>query len=1125
MKSRFGASSKFTLVCFLLFFCGCWSVFAQDLDEVTIIGNITDSNGAALPGATVTAILTAKSYERVVTSDAQGRYRLIELPPGIYLLRVTAKNFAAAERKDLNTISGQQLRLDFKLMPGAIVVETVVVDQGSVPVVDTTRTIVGGTITQNEIEELPNLNRNPFDLIFTLGAVTEEPFSTRDLAEDKGLRRQQAPDPTAPEAGIFALAGGAAYSNNITIDGLDNNDDRDATFRFQPSVETVAEVQVVANQFSAEYGRASGGRVNLRTKNGDQNFRGRLYYYFRDESLNANTNRNKSRGVARPAFQDNNPGFTFGGPVPLGYFKNKTFFFAGYEYQNIGENTIIDTLVPTIENPRFSLPPSTSPGQIFDDRNGAIAPYLESVSTPLRNHILTVRVDHVFTPSHNITINYQRGVKNDFRQFSGGSRLAEALVGARRNTDAINLTHNFIVTPNVVNQFRFQFSQLTPATIADADLTSPVVVIDLPSELNRGGTLTAGSSTSNSSRRRELRTQFQNTLTAVLGAHTWRFGADLQRVNSDFTDRADATGTFRFNSVNAFIASEVSRLTQIFGNSSTQRNTYASFFVQDDWRIRDNLTVTAGGRYEQETIVADKNNFSPRVAVAYDPFKSGRGVIRFGLGIFYNRALLKTIDDFSLGKSQIEFDTNNIPSAGRAAVLQTLSNQFPQSLTINNPLVEQYKRINTDFSRRLAADLEIPESYQGNVGFEREILGGVVFEANLTVNKTVKLWRDVNANAISLVKLNELTGGNYKNLTEYLLSRDFVNLPGTGGTRPFFGGASSSAANYIRFIQVPFNPNAQGAQSSLGSSNNPNPDLGGIICINGAASCSNSTRAPNPNRYYLINLNSLTTTNNAAPITAALAVLNRFRPDPSRAQIEQLSSLGNSFYRGLTLELRKRFAPLGFGFGATLRAAYTFSSLKDDGVVNTSSAQTQNDFDAEFTRSLLDRRHRLVFSGTLETPFWLGNISLSPVVRLASGAPFNLSAGGIDRNLDDVINDRPNFSGNLSDIRWRDAQSFFPINVFNSLTLPVIGESGGNLPRNAGSGPGQFIFDLNLSRRFKFSERVSLCPKIEVSNVFNSTVFAFGTGFVNANDLQSTFLVPQRTLRPRLMRIGIRFDF
>jgi len=1112
---------------FLFSFSFNQSIYAQDLDEVTISGRVADQNGAIIPGATVTAVLVGENIERTVTADEEGRYRIIELKPGVYNLRATAANFGTQAKNELTTISGQNVQLDFTLAPAGVSVETIVVNEDTTPAVDPTRTIVGGTVTQREIEELPNINRTPLDFVFTLGGVTEEPLSTRDLANDKGFRGENAPGGSPEEAGVFSLSGGAAYSNNITVDGLDNNDDRAATFRFQPSIDAIAEVQVVTNQFSAEYGRASGGRVNFRTRAGGKNFRGRVAYYFRDESLNANTWRNNSRNIRRPALQENIPVFTFGGPVPVGYFKNKTFFFAAYEYQNLYEQTIIDTFVPLAQNSRFPLPQSTNPGAAV----GNIAPFVEGVPTPLRNHTFSARLDHNFTDNHNVTFNFQFGKRNDFRQFSGGTRLAEALLGNSRDTRAVSFTDNYVFSPRLVNQFRFQYSTLTPAVVSDTDLSAPVVLVSLPAVLDRGAsTLIAGSSTTGSSDRQEDRWQFQDNLSYVVGKHTFRFGADVQRVESVFIDRSDATGTFNFSNPANFLTNTIARYRHNFGTSSEQSNTYSGIYFQDEWRLQSNLTVSYGLRYENETILDDRNNFGPRFAVAYDPFKTGKGVIRFGAGIFYNRALLRTIDDYSLTTNTLVFDTNNIPSGGqRDAVLAQLSARFPQPLTQTEAqqicTTNNLGCGNTAFGRILDPNLKLPESYQFNVGFEREIGNGFVFETNYTYNKTVHLWREFNANAISLAKLNQVTGGNFNSLADYLLSRDFPNLPGAGGVRPFFGGTTSTSANFIRFVTTPFNPNAPGAQSSLGTTTNPNPDLGGIICINAAATCANATNNPNPNRYYLINLNSVSAINTSAPIAAALAILNQFRPDPTRTQLEQLASIGNSRYNGLILELRRRFRPLGGGFGASFRAVYTLSSLKDDGALNTSSAQIAGDFRSEWARALQDRRHRFAFSGTIDSPAWAGKLRFSPILRLASSAPFNLSGGGVDRNLDDVNTDRPNFSGDRSIIRYRNPGDPFPQDVANALSRPLIGSRGGDLARNAGRGPVLFIFDLNVSRDFKFNERFRLRPNIEINNVLNARVFAFGTAFINATDSPGTFLVPTRTYRPREIRLGLRLDF
>jgi hypothetical protein len=237
----------------------------------------------------------------------------------------------------------------------------------------------------------------------------------------------------------------------------------------------------------------------------------------------------------------------------------------------------------------------------------------------------------------------------------------------------------------------------------------------------------------------------------------------------------------------------------------------------------------------------------------------------------------------------------------------------------------------------------------------------------------------------------------------------------------------------------------------------------------------------------------------------------------------------------LTMELRSRNRRLGYGFSGSMRFVYTLSSLKDDGIVNTSSAQIPGDFSSEYSRSLLDRRHRIAFSGTFDTPGWMGGLRFSPLFRFGSSAPFNISVGGNDRNLDDVGTDRPNFSGNLSDIKFREFGSAFPTALAAQFSQPTIG-SPGNLPRNAGIGPRLYIFDLTVSRQFKFTERFILRPSAEFGNILNMKVFSFGSNFINFDGLNSLnpitqrnarnlLLAPTRTIRPRQIRLGLRFEF
>ncbi|MFN6963526.1 MAG: TonB-dependent receptor domain-containing protein [Pyrinomonadaceae bacterium] len=1110
MRNKF----RSVLLCIVTALAFSLSASSQDLDDVTIAGKVTDSNRQAVAGATVTVTSVDSGSTRTVTTDDEGRYRVIELRPGNYRVKVESPGFGVQEKIDIQTISGQNVQLDFTMLPAGVTAQqTVTAADDDVPAVDSTRTVVGGTVGQREVEELPNTSRDALDLIFTLGGVTEEPLSTRDLSTDKGGRGETAPRNSPEEAGVFSLSGGAAYSNNITIDGLDNNDDRVAGYRFQPSIESIAEVQVINNQFSAEYGRASGGRVNIRTRAGGRKFRGRAFYFFGDESLNANSWSNNRRNVPRYPFQQHIPGFTFGGPIPVGYFKNKTSFFTSYEYDYIYDTTITDTWIPLAPNPRFPLPAPTS-SETITDFGSPLGRYVDGSDTPRKVHRFTARGDHNFTGNHSITVGYQFGKTNDKRQFNGGNRLAEALIGRRSNTHAINFTDNLVLSAKSVNQFRFQWSRLSPAFVASGQFTNPVVLISFREPgLTFNTTLTSGSSTLGTSDRREERMQFQDTFTHIVGSHSLRFGFDVQRVDSTYIDLSDATGTYNFadplstttvpqcltnpsqppgpsnprirGGVNTFPRSCVTRYRHNFFTNSDITNTYSGFFVQDDWRLNDSLNLSFGLRYERESVVDDNNNWGPRAAVAWSPWGDRKGVIRFGAGIFYNRVLLRTVDDYRRGQNEIIFDTNRVTTTGNArdVYLRALSDMFPAVLTPDHPLVQQYIAAglnDNSFFRSLDPNIKIPESYQFNLGFEREIGGGFVFEANATLNKTVRLWRETNTNA-------PVIPAGYTDLADYL-----VRGITTGTTRFEFAGVTAP----------------------------PSRVDGGVT-------------------YYNLN-DQGTSTASTTPYGRALAIAASLRPRPSVGQTEEVGSMGSSYYRGFIFELRRRMRKLGYGFGGSLRAVYTLSWTNDDGIVNTSSAQIPGNFDAEWSRSLIDRRHRLALSGTFDTPWWLGRLRFSPLVRIASGAPFNISNGGEtsdDRNLDDVNSDRPNFAGDPNNINWRRVTDPFDVSLFRQFSLAPIGRAG-NLPRNAGRGPSQFIFDLNVSREFKFGERVKLRPSAEINNVGNWTVYSYGSEFINFPDAsptltddqiralqQNVFLVPTRSLRPRTIRFGLRLDF
>ena len=260
-------------------------------------------------------------------------------------------------------------------------------------------------------------------------------------------------------------------------------------------------------------------------------------------------------------------------------------------------------------------------------------------------------MDHRLFKNNDLTFAIQFAKRTN-RRTNGSSttRLENAFQEKNNNTIAYNITDNHVFGARAVNQFRAQWSKYQPS-FQTASLLDPVVLVGFRSPVTNGvQTLIAGNSTTSTSQnfadsRTETRWQFQDSLTYLWKNHTFKMGVDMQDVNSAVFGLGDATGTFNFGNVLQYSTNQVTRYRQNFGTRQAVKNRYYGFFFNDEFKPWSNVTVSAGLRYERETAVTDKNNFGPRLGVAWDPFKKGKGVIRFGTGIFYNHVLLRTVGD------------------------------------------------------------------------------------------------------------------------------------------------------------------------------------------------------------------------------------------------------------------------------------------------------------------------------------------------------------------------------------------------------------------------------------------------------------------------------------------------
>jgi len=545
-------------------------------------------------------------------------------------------------------------------------------------------------------------------------------------------------------------------------------------------------------------------------------------------------------------------------------------------------------------------------------------------------------------------------------------------------------------------------------------------------------------------------------------------------VRSSFEDLFATGGQYTFENSEDFLANKPSRFVQRFETRSSLVNNVIGTYIQDEWKIVSNLTLSTGLRWDNESILNDRKNFSPRLAIAWDPFggkphsnlgklaEPGQTVVRAGFGLFFNRALLRTLDDFVLGKSTLIVDSNL-----NSQVLDKV--EFPQPV-LDRTTIEKFGLAETRFLRRVSTDLEIPYSIQTGLGFERQINKHLVAGADYIFTRGAHLWRESNINAPVLPD-------GFHSFTDYLLSRDFDNRPTSGGQHPISG----SNADVVRF------------------------DNGSNI-----SSTQGAIRVENGVRILTLGLNAPRSSN----ITAALNAIRFLRPDPTLTQVELLESTGNSFYDAGIFSIKYTGSSR-----MNFRAVYTISKFIDEGTTNTASPQDLFDRRAERALSLQDQRHRFTISGVVRVPFI--EVDVAPIVSLGSSKPFNIGSG-FDRNLNDIENDRPNSNGQLDRPEWRRPGASSRSEVKSALSFAPIGSSG-NFPRNYGLGPGTRTIDLRIARGFALRERIKLRTTVDVFNVFNNTVFNFGSEFVDRDD--ADFLEPRRTQRPRTIELGLKISF
>src|ERR1041384_6331277 len=420
--------ASFARILLLVICVAAISISAAAQSQATsgnIEGRVVDPNGAAVAGATVSATNQQTGLEKSATSNDEGLFSIILLPPGTYTVRTNASGFSGSEVKDVTVTVGSHTPVDVKLTVGGTTA-TVTISE-PVPLVETARTSVATTINQRSIENLPINGRNFQDF------ATLSPAVVRD-----------------PRGGDLSVGGQRGTLNSLQVDGVDNNN----TFfgqalgrggvrpPYQFSEESVQEFQVNQNGFSAEFGRAGGAVINVVTKSGGNEFHGGAFEYFRDESLNSNdpvTKANEARRGQpnkRPPFRINQFGGRLGGPIK----HDKAFFFFTYDGQRSNVPQVLD--VPNL---------STAPAAALN----ILLPKLETYQVGRKQDVFLGKTDISINQHNQLSLRYNHqgftGVNNE----NNGTLSAEEHSGdSLVKSDTLSGTLASSLTPHVDNEFR-----------------------------------------------------------------------------------------------------------------------------------------------------------------------------------------------------------------------------------------------------------------------------------------------------------------------------------------------------------------------------------------------------------------------------------------------------------------------------------------------------------------------------------------------------------------------------------------------------------------------------------------------------------------------------------------------
>ncbi len=1009
---------RFAFLTFCL--CGLLAVntAAQSING-KILGTVTDQNGAVVPNATINIINEGTGAKRTVSADENGFYVFPELPVGFYTVEIAGGSFTSFTRKNVKVDVGGETRVDVGLTPQGVS-ETVAVTSES-SLVKSDSSTLSEVISSRQVESLP-LNGRDFRRLVTLtpGAA---PRSQRG------------------SLGSFTVNGQREKNNIFLIDGVDNND----SFRNQPSfnqggvtgapatlfpVDALGEFSL-QTQGAAEYGRNSGAVVNIVVKSGTNDFHGTAYTFIRNDDFDARNFFEQQRNE----FRNSNFGGVLGGPI----WKNRTFFFTGYEGQREFVNSPFVVRVPGAADIAAARAANATAGRAENalstkllglfptaNLNAATGNNYAFAAPNLNNsNNFLVKVDHRFSDNFNLNGRYiyGKGTQNFPLTSGNGSPLPQYQTVVPTKIQLFGLNLSQVLSPTLFNESRVSYNRFVQ-TFTPLDATFDPISLGLVTgsgvnslpTITVSGLVSLGAPTNVPRGRISSAFQLVDNVSLTRGSHVFKFGGEYRRAMVDSYADQLARGRINFNNLADFLAGVVSTSGTALLRGQTRRETFTNnlgFFAQDDWKITSRLTLNLGLRYEYLGVLREKenrlsnflfdrglvrvgdaglknlwnpdyNNFAPRFGFAYDVSGKGKTIVRGAVGMYYDTPsqdyfLLQGFQNGGPGSLGL----NPLPGLGVFNVT------FPSTATIPfGPGVSIFGAamggLPTSNIALFATDIKqrTPYIFNYNANVQQQLFKDTVLQVSYVGSQGRKLYR--------VRDINQAT-------------------PGAAATRQ---------------SRRPFN--AQFPQYSF------------INYLDGSASSS---------------------------------------------------------YNAFQATVRQRLKS-----GLNLNLSYTLSKSTDDasngiygGTRGVSFPQDSYNLKAERAVSSFDVRNRFTFNFVYDLNFLSEKFGknrltegwqLSGIYTASSGIPITpfLST---DTSGTGELNDRPNLTGNPNS-GPRTAGQWFNTAAF---TIPAPGTFG-NAPRNSIIGPPVNIFDLSFSKTTRIVENVSLQFRAEAFNLFNHPNFS-----------------------------------